>query len=244
MNDTGIGTKLTSSNLSPAFFNVISSYFSGYKTGKSSVNARGYHAELSAAIDAFFQDRPHCDPETGLTDLLLRMNFNTSPFIAFYQSKLQAAVDAIPDASLRLAAIADKATKLRKSPLSSRACCPGRPSVRESALETLHELFVNTLVCGLFQPVRDEPGTKLALNFSVAQLALFVKLQADEGLFRACSVTQLLKFTVRNYRSKRQDDFSYRTLSKEYYGANQVTAAVVRDLLVRMVARIDRNFFP
>jgi hypothetical protein len=30
----------------------------------------------------------------------------------------------------------------------------------------------------------------------------------------------------------------------EYYGVNQVTAAVVRDLLQRMIARLNKNYFP
>jgi hypothetical protein len=54
----------------------------------------------------------------------------------------------------------------------------------------------------------------------------------------------VFKFFSRNFETKRQKSVSAGSLSKEYYSTSQVTAAVVRDMLQKMIARIDRNFFP
>ena len=92
----------------------------------------------------------------------------------------------------------------------------------------------------LFQP----PNEKLSLNLSVAHLACLTRLFFEENLFNNARLTGIFKFIACHYSTKRQTDISTGSLSKEYYSTSQVTAAVVRGILLKMVARINRNFFP
>lgn len=85
---------------------------------------------------------------------------------------------------------------------------------------------------------------KMELQLSVSQIACLARLFYEENVYPDASVTDLLLFISRHYRSKRQEHISPKSLSKEYYGVSQVTAAVVRDLLSRMVTRINKVYFP
>ncbi len=88
----------------------------------------------------------------------------------------------------------------------------------------------------------DEP--KVCLGLSVAHLALFVRLFFEENFLPKNTLTCIFKFIARHYSTKKQPNISAASLSKEYYSVNQVTAAVVRDILQKMIARINRTFFP
>jgi hypothetical protein len=92
--------------------------------------------------------------------------------------------------------------------------------------------------------VQERISEKQILNLSVAQIACFIKLFYDEGIFINASITDILKFVVVHYRSKRQQQISYGSLSKEYYSISQVTAAVLKDYLSRMIAKINKHYFP
>jgi len=91
---------------------------------------------------------------------------------------------------------------------------------------------------------RQAPVTKLNLDLSVAHLALLIKLFFEENFLKNNTLTSVFKFVSRNYSTKRQLNISPASLSKEFYSVNQVTAAVVRDMLQKMIARINRTFFP
>jgi len=85
---------------------------------------------------------------------------------------------------------------------------------------------------------------KLATDLSVAHFACWTRMAHETGLYPNQSVQEVIDHTCAHYRSKRQDHISPGSFAKEYYGISQVTAAVVRDRLQRMIALIDRNYFP
>ncbi|WP_428331589.1 hypothetical protein [Mucilaginibacter sp.] len=97
----------------------------------------------------------------------------------------------------------------------------------------------------VFQGQKEESmPVKLSLDLSVAHLACLVRLFVKEHLLPEENLRMTFKFLAGHCRTKRQPVISPGSLSKEYYSVSQVTAANVRDLLQRMVKRIDRDFFP
>lgn len=125
------------------------------------------------------------------------------------------------------------------------------PSCRSSAYHadwpTLTEMLSAWLKEELAMlPQQTVPAApeKLPLNLSVSQLALWIRLWQDQGLFGTDNLAEVFRFFARHYRTKRQEHISRGGLSKEYYGAGQVTAAVTRDQLRQMTDRINRDFFP
>jgi hypothetical protein len=115
--------------------------------------------------------------------------------------------------------------------------------------EMLHAYFdeeiqkVNSLTSHI-PAVQSVMSAKANLGLSVAQIALLVKLSFDENFLPKNSLTDIFKFISRHFSSKRQSTISAASLSKEYYSVSQVTAAVVRDMLQKMIARINHTFFP
>lgn len=88
------------------------------------------------------------------------------------------------------------------------------------------------------------PAPKLLLRLSVAQTACWIRLFYEQELFDTQNLSEIFRFYTQHYRTKRQETVSCKSLSKEFYDIDQVTAAVVRDQLLKMVARINRDFFP
>lgn len=90
----------------------------------------------------------------------------------------------------------------------------------------------------------EQPVGKLAVDLSVAQLACLLRLLYDEGVYPATGISELLRFTAAHHQSKRREQISAGSLNKEYYGTTQVTAATCRDLLERLIKRLNKHFFP
>lgn len=85
---------------------------------------------------------------------------------------------------------------------------------------------------------------KIPLKMSVAHLSCLIRLLYEESVFATQNLQFIFKGFAGHYQSKRQAVISPGSLSKEFYSIDQHTAARVRDLLQRMVQRINRNFFP
>ncbi|PWK72910.1 hypothetical protein LX99_04240 [Mucilaginibacter oryzae] len=87
-------------------------------------------------------------------------------------------------------------------------------------------------------------NNRIHVTLSVSQLAGLAKYFVKEKVFGDQAVNHVFAFFTNSFSSKRQEVFSQGNFIKEYYSISQVTAAELRDLLLRMVARINRDFFP
>ena len=85
---------------------------------------------------------------------------------------------------------------------------------------------------------------KLRLELPVAHLAFLIRLLSKENIFGLFPLTEIFNFFSANFSTKRQETLSPGGLSKEYYTKNMVTAVEVRALLLKMIARINREYFP
>jgi hypothetical protein len=87
-------------------------------------------------------------------------------------------------------------------------------------------------------------SNKIELKLTVAQLALLIRLLYEEGVFAMKNIAGLLRFFSRHFMSKKQEHISYGSMNKLYYSGDQFTGYAVRELLLRMVAKINKMFFP
>jgi hypothetical protein len=92
--------------------------------------------------------------------------------------------------------------------------------------------------------LRLAASCKLKLEMSVAHLACLLKLFTIEHLFGATPLTEVFEFFSANFYTKRAGARSAGGLSKEYYSITQVTAAEMKDQLLRMVHFLNREYFP
>ncbi|MES2275993.1 MAG: hypothetical protein V4592_08220 [Bacteroidota bacterium] len=112
---------------------------------------------------------------------------------------------------------------------------PISPMVYDKAWPSLDVMLAN-------QPKVDVKT--LGLDLSVAHLACLLRVNFLEGTYGKASLQEVFHFTATHYYTRRQAHISEKSLAKEYYSVSQVTAAVVRDQLLKQVARINREFFP
>jgi hypothetical protein len=85
---------------------------------------------------------------------------------------------------------------------------------------------------------------KLELKLTVAQIALLVRLLYEEGVFTMKNITAILKFFSTHFMSKKQESISYGSMNKLYYSGDQFTGYAVRELLLKMVSKVNKMFFP
>jgi hypothetical protein len=181
------------------------------------------------------------NPDNTLTALLTRLNFNSLAFFVYRKGQLNKAVSGIETAE-KLALLERENEDLKLLPETGLIY-----DRRWPPLAVMLSGWLEPEIAAAGQQLKVEATfafEKLPLNLSVAHLACMLKLFVEEHLLGDISLTDLFKFSVRHYRTKRQQVISAASLSKEYYSTGQVTAAVVRDMLLKMVARINHNFFP
>ena len=90
----------------------------------------------------------------------------------------------------------------------------------------------------------DDTPDKLELKLTVVQLALLIRLLYEEDVFAMKNIAALLRFFAAHFMSKRQERISYGSMKKLYYTGDQFTGSAVRELLLKMVAKINNMFFP
>ncbi|MDB5088032.1 MAG: hypothetical protein JWR09_2026 [Mucilaginibacter sp.] len=172
---------------------------------------------------------------------LTELNFNQIDFLIYRQQQTRLLFKDI-DQIEKLNILNAENAALKLLPRSSMIYDSDWPSFSVMFSGWLAEEITDTEM--IIQREANYLQEKLPLNLSVAHLACFLKLFFDEHLFKNSSLKDVFKFMSRNFETKRQPVISAGSLSKEFYSTGQVTAAVVRDMLQKMVARIDRSFFP
>lgn len=176
-----------------------------------------------------------------LEQKLTELNFNQIEFLIYRQQQTRLRFnDTDPIEKLKI--LKEENAALKLLPRSSLIYDSNWPSFREMLSGWLAEETINTEK--ILQHEANFIRAKLPLNLSVAHLACFLKLFFEENLFKTSNLKDIFKFISCNFETKRQPVISAGSLSKEFYSTSQVTAAVVRDMLLKMVARINHNFFP
>jgi hypothetical protein len=226
-------------------------YFDDAKfPGNLTFNNLIYLKSFLAETVQVFQLKEVKDWDIKLSAALVYLNFNHLGFLTYCQDVIRAELDNA-DSKEQYLFILSRALGHIKS-LQSKPIVSYNSSWPN--IKPMLETWLNDeIAIAVIQPARSQspetseksgPAEKMVLNLSVAQIACFTRLFYEENCFAPVSVTDIFKFTVRHYRSKRQEQISTGSLSKEYYSISQVTAAVVRDLLQKMIARINKQYFP
>jgi hypothetical protein len=193
---------------------------------------------LSVTVD--FNDNR--DLTHSVTEVLFYMNFNQNSFCQWYQEGIAAR-----KAKLR---IQDKLPMLMKQLLllkSMQVMLTMGYDPKAPPVNVLLENWLNELIRQENQQTDhndgDQPG-KLELKLTVAQLALLIRLLYEEDVFAMKNIAALLRFFSGHFMSKKQERISYGSMNKLYYSGDQFTGYAVRELLLKMVAKINKMFFP
>ena len=90
----------------------------------------------------------------------------------------------------------------------------------------------------------QENKLKFKLEIPESHMACLIRMLKLEKRLGNIPLTEIFKFISDNFSTTRALKLSPGGISKEYYSVNQITAAEVKDLLQKMIARINRDYFP
>jgi hypothetical protein len=179
-----------------------------------------------------------------LSECLMSLNFNRIEFLLYRHKTMQhlLAYKSIKDkqvmiqGQLQLLCVYNSSAELSYDTRYPPIVVMVRGWLEEERLSVEKQL-ASSLV------VENQLTSKIPLNISVAQLAYLIRLFFEEKLYKGITLVDLFKISTQYLSTTRQENISYLGLSNQYYAVTDVTAAVIRDLLKRMIIRIDQQFF-
>ena len=185
--------------------------------------------------------------EELLVTILSQSDFNHLSFFIYRQNSIRETLSSYTSAQERLDYL-----QVQKAHTLS---CPEVKNLRYDSswpsLKTMLSTWLQEEICLAKQAFRNEIEIKaesnvpkLPIQMSVAHMACIIRLLFEESVFATNNLKLIFKCFAGHYQTKRQSVISPGSLSKEFYSIDQHTAARVRDLLQKMVLRLNRNFFP
>lgn len=184
--------------------------------------------------DYFFAVCDAVSKTEAVGETLFTLNFNHPLFCRWQQAQLEWQWKGLTG-QRRLDLIKKQLIAVKSTPLiAGTSYDPRLPSVVAQT--------ENWLMAVISQ--ETEQAQKLGLQITVAQLALLIRLLSEEGYFASQNIAELLRFFATHCTTKKQTQISYGSMNKLYYSADQFTAFAIRAMLLKMVARINKMFFP
>lgn len=232
--------------ISSALKNCITGYLQHEAiNARSNLTYRGlrYFNSFLDNLESLLTDKNVKNWESSFQQAMIRLGFNHLGFLAYFQ-------ESVRDELVRLLSADDQRSFLRKklSLIKSQVVKPDTTlDPAWPGIKTMLEEWFAEQLSYLPAPYENNAHfaeDKLLLNMPVSQIACIARLLYEQGVYGNASVTEVLKFITDHYASKKRQHISAGSLSKEYYAINQVTAAVVKDLLQRMTGKLCRQYFP
>lgn len=246
-----IRSELNSGSLNPALTANMNNWLSEHTIQghnlRFTFRALDYMAAATAAIAHLSWESP--DIEHALITLLIQINFNQLAFFNYLKRRLLEQESQFETLANSLAYLWKQRAEIMAIPQQQAAYDPSWPALKSMMGAWLDERIRLILLLGENHPDPDHNNhttheDKLTLSLSVAYLACLIKLFYDEDVFGVQSLSSIFQFFSAHFNTKKQTAVSAKSLSKEFYSINLHTAAHIRDLLQKMIARINRNFFP
>ena len=243
-NISAIQERLESGGIDPALTACLSRWFHlvSEHIGTKGFSFRSLHY-FEYIIDQLSEvDGLSTDAETSLVSLLVRSNFNNLSFFVYLQDTIRNSAEYLDKAARLDYLIKQKALMMSYPEVKNCVYDPAWPSIKTMITDWLQE---EIMLAEKSLANKDQVAvSKIPLEMSVAHLSCLVRLLYEESVFATQNLQFIFKSIAGHYQSKRQAVISPGSLSKEFYSINQHTAARVRDLLQRMVQRINGSFFP
>ncbi|WP_121811247.1 hypothetical protein [Mucilaginibacter kameinonensis] len=179
----------------------------------------------------------------SLQDALYRQNLNTRYFYHWYTGAILSKMAGAAGKKGKEQLIMEELTRF-----SGVFVRPG--NAFEPGLPAIDQQVGAFLKAQLGHPSRAAaPGglngnSRLAIDLSVPQFAIFVRVLYQCGCFPVRNVAKIVRFFTAHFTTKKQSDVSAKSFARAFYGMDQPAAAVVRDILRRMIDYIDKIYFP
>lgn len=198
---------------------------------------------LTAMIPRLLNEKTNIGTIT-LARELYRQNFNSYEFRHWYQGYFSSRISTMAQ-SKKEKAVRDEIDAFQAIFIKQELVFEAElPAISEQLIPWLQQLLPGQPGTDLKASLKINGHERMPLKFSVAQFAFFVRLCYLEGCFPVNNISDILRFFTRNFETKKQLHISFKSFARAFYGADQATAAVVRDFLQRMINYINKTYFP
>ncbi|MFI5452861.1 hypothetical protein ACHMWN_11970 [Pedobacter sp. UC225_61] len=176
--------------------------------------------------------------------LLIRLNFNHLPFMVYCKSLHTKELD---QATCKIAKLNVLKAQLKTIRLIHPKPGYALEAASASVIEVLSAWIVEERICmemtqeiEPLETMRHTDSEKIALNLSVDQLALLIKLFKEQEIFKDIEPSKLLKFFISNYTTVKGKDISFESLRNKYYNAESSTVSHVKGKLINMINALNK----
>ena len=225
---------------------IVKNYFANHisaSTGTVSLQQLFFLESLLLELSNLFKEEPYDDINKIFIDRLIALNFNHLDFLRYLQQ----------DITLRLKGKSiEKQLALLSQEADNYAGMTRKGTCFDPSWPAINVMLTSWLVkkskrinyeTPKVSPIADSSSSKITLDISVGHLAFFIRLFTRTRHGASATLTDIFKFVAAGFATKRQRELSYKSLSKEYYSTDQVTAAKVRGMLQEMILNINEDFF-
>jgi hypothetical protein len=177
----------------------------------------------------------------SLVRALYQQNMNSLHFYNWYQEHILEEITTIGDKPQRQALIGDQIRSFSGIfVLPEKALQPELPPTAVFIISWLQEQAGGEGKRTRF----TSPAFQFPLNLSVPQFALFVRIFYKTGCFPVENVAMITRFFTAHFTTKKQSHISQKSFGRAFYNLDQSAAAVVRDILQKLLNYLNKTYFP
>jgi len=205
-----------------------------------------YLNELLKQLTSFLTaSSPDTDAHEQLQDLLVYLNFNAVYYLKYFTAAIAMEIEELPAIHLRLNRLIWLQKRINQMPVKTGFAYS---KLHEGLQQQLQQWLSDEIsyhkekeqISGtgmLPEELSQWLGFKVLTLFSVSQLAHFVKLLCDGGIFVNKNKKELMAFFSFFFTSTRQDNIAAGSLLNNFYEKNAGVSKSVRDILMDLVNR-------
>lgn len=185
---------------------------------------------------------PEKPPAQNLQDTLYRGNLNTLYFFNWYRDGFLKKINGpVPKKEKERVVLAEleRISGLFVAP--GKVFEPDLPSIDQQVLSFLKSQLGHSSKSAV--PGQPNGNSRLPLDLSVPQFAVFIRVLYKCGCFPVNNVAKIIRFFTGHFTTKKQSNISVKSFARAFYGMDQSAAAVVRDILQRMINYINKTYF-
>jgi hypothetical protein len=238
-------------NLAFLFLQIILDCYNEYEIPNASrpITFRKliYHKRLLSELLNVFNDKKNKTREADIIETLQYFNFNHARFVTFNTDRITLELNEQPTAAETIHKLywySKSYNQMQTKP--QFALYPHLPSLKELCCSWIqeeiffHEKKVQPAL--LLQNVNASEIKPIATSLSVYQLGFLVRILVENGIFKNQSCRKMINAAAVNFKTDDADKISSESLRIKAYSPDPATIRKVKDLLLNLLAYINKNF--
>lgn len=202
-----------------------------------------FYKELLRVTNDIKKIRNKDEHEDELIRSLIFINFNSVYFARYCVKKIKSGLEHRHTVGDKIEFLALCLKKINQTAIRRHmALLNNYPPVKEFLSQwLLAEIFYWERKLQLLSPFKNEKkflvdtNIKIATDLSVPQLACFVRLLVETGIFTNARKEDILEFFPGHYKTKKCESIEYGSFRSKYYAISDPTKEHIRNLIITML---------